>query len=135
MSQILQKNNHYLYWKTLKPITMSELTFEQLPKAVGEIKTKLDNIEQLLMQILGKGGATQNNNEYVNIEEASKILSLAKQTIYGFTCRMEIPHCKRGRKLYFSRQELNEWTASTRIKTVREIEQQAINYITIKKGR
>ena len=37
---------------------MSELTIEQLPKAVGEIKAKLDNIEQLLMENLGKGGAT-----------------------------------------------------------------------------
>ena len=114
---------------------MSELTFEQLPKAVGDIRAKMDTIEQLLLQILGKGGATVNPNEYVNIDEAAKILSLSKQTIYGLTHRMEIPHCKRGKRLYFSRVELNAWIATTRRKTVGEIEQEAINYMSNRKRR
>ncbi len=39
--------------------------------------------------------------ELLNILQASEYLSLAKQTLYGFTSKGVIPHLKRGKKLYF----------------------------------
>ena len=114
---------------------MTDLTFDHLPKAVAEIKAKIDTIEQLLLELLGKGGATSIQNEYVNIDEAAKILTLSKGFIYKLTCTMAIPHYKRGKRLYFSKQELNGLINKGRVKTNEEIERDAINYVAIRKRR
>jgi len=113
---------------------MNDLTFEQLPKAVGEIRAKMDAIEQLLQQILGNDDSI-NLNEYVTLDEASEILSLSKQTIYGYTSHRKIPFYKRGQRLYFSRKELSDWIASGRIKTIEEIQKEADNYLASRKRK
>lgn len=48
-------------------------------------------------------------NEIVFLEEAIVITGLAKPTLYSKTSKNEIPHYKRGRKLYFKRSELLNW--------------------------
>jgi excisionase family DNA binding protein len=48
-------------------------------------------------------------SELLSIEDASKYLNLAKQTLYGFTSRGIIPYLKKGKKLYFKRSELDKW--------------------------
>jgi excisionase family DNA binding protein len=115
---------------------MTELTFEQLPKAVGEIRTKLDTIEQLLRQILGKDSDSPISlSEYVNISEAAQILSISKQTIYGYNHQRKIPFYKRGKRVYFKRKELNDWIGSIRVKSFEEIQKEADNYMASRKRK
>lgn len=33
----------------------------------------------------------------------------SKMTVYGMTCRNEIPHTKRGKRLWFNAKELDAW--------------------------
>jgi excisionase family DNA binding protein len=47
--------------------------------------------------------------ELLSIEDASKYLNLAKQTLYGFTSKGIIPYLKKGKKLYFKKTELDIW--------------------------
>lgn len=47
--------------------------------------------------------------EILDITDASKMLRLSKQTIYGLTSRREIPHYRKNKKLYFLRSELKNW--------------------------
>ena len=47
--------------------------------------------------------------QFLNIDEACKFLHLAKQTIYGYTSKDEIPFIKRGKKLYFKKADLEKW--------------------------
>lgn len=103
---------------------MSDLTFEQLPKAVGEIRAKMDTIEQLLHQLLSRAD-TSNFDEYVTIRQTAEILSLSVPTIYGLVHRRIIPYSKQGKRLYFSRKELNDWIHSGRRQTNTEIQQEA----------
>jgi len=48
-------------------------------------------------------------SDIIDIDIAVKIVGLAKSTIYLKTSKKEIPHHKKGRKLYFKRSELINW--------------------------
>jgi len=96
---------------------------------------RLDRIESLVMEM--KNGAVEkpapDGYDIIDIDEATQLLGIAKPTVYGKTSRGEIPHMKRGKRLYFSKKELLEWLKSGRRKTRADIEQEAKSYI-LRKG-
>jgi excisionase family DNA binding protein len=65
-----------------------------------------------------------NSNLYVGIEEASALVSLSINTVYGKVSRREIPHYKRGKKLYFLKEELQNWIGSEKVLSASEIKKQ-----------
>jgi excisionase family DNA binding protein len=104
-----------------------DITFEKLPQAVTQLIDKVDSIERLLL--------SQNNtpqpeeDKLLTIREAAEILHLSVPTVYGLVQRAEVPVCKRGKRLYFSKQEIMAWIMAGRKKTVSEIEVEADRYI------
>ena len=104
-----------------------DITFEKLPQAVTQLIDKVDSIERLLL--------SQNNttppeeDKLLTIREAAEILHLSVPTVYGLVQRAEVPVCKRGKRLYFSKQEITAWVMAGRKKTASEIEVEADNYI------
>lgn len=104
-----------------------EITFEKLPQAVNQLIDKLESIERILL--------SQNNtpqpeeDKLLTIREAAEILHLSVPTVYGLVQRSEVPVCKRGKRLYFSKQELIGWIRSGRKKTNSEINAEAEDYI------
>ena len=60
-------------------------------------------------------------NPILSIDEASKYLNLAKQTLYAFTSKREIPFLKRGKKLYFRKADLELWLMEGKKKSIFEI--------------
>eukprot|EP01031_Cornospumella_fuschlensis_P048715 gene48715-59645_t len=65
-----------------------------------------------------------NSNLYIGIEEASALVSLSINTVYGKVSRREIPHYKRGKKLYFLKEELQNWIGSEKVLSASEIKKQ-----------
>lgn len=57
----------------------------------------------------------------LSLKEASAFLKLAPQTIYGFTSKRLIPFIKRGKKLYFKKNELELWLDEGKKKSISEI--------------
>ena len=49
------------------------------------------------------------SDELLSIDDAAKLLSLSKATLYGYTHRGTIPFKRRNRKLYFSKTDLIDW--------------------------
>lgn len=85
---------------------MEQLTFEQLPNAVSRLYEKLDSIEKLL---LSQGNTIQlEADQLLTIKEAAEHLTLSVPTLYDLVSRAAIPVSKRGKRLYFSKQELTE---------------------------
>jgi excisionase family DNA binding protein len=85
---------------------------------------KLNRIENLLTE--------QNllKKEVLNINEASRYLELSQSHLYKLTSTGEIPHYKpNGKKLYFNRQELDDWLLRNRQASADEIETKAANYL------
>ena len=111
---------------------MQLITFEQMPFAVSQLLFKIENIEQLLSE---KRPPTNNESEdLITIQQAATFLKLSVHTIYGLVSRVDIPSMKKGKRLYFSKQELNGWIKTGKKKTVAEIESEADNFLsTIKK--
>ena len=69
------------------------------------------SIRKIFKEELKNANSSQQvfKNEIVFLDEAIVITGLAKPTLYAKTSKNEIPHYKRGRKLYFKRSELLAW--------------------------
>ena len=99
--------------------------------------TTASELEELILACLGKFLLENSNmsrsdkTDILNITEASAYLKLAKQTIYGFTSRNEIPFIKRGKKLYFRKADLEIWLLKGKRLTREEIEKEGIPKILL----
>jgi len=85
---------------------------------------KLDNIEKMLSE--------QNllKKEVLNFSEACQYLDISESHLYKLTSRKQVPHfCPQGKKLYFNRQELDQWLQTNRKNTAEEVDREATDYI------
>lgn len=98
------------------------------------ILDKLNNIENLLKTVMKNDNGTITITEVLNLNQAAEYVSLSKSAIYKKTSERNIPHFKKGKKLYFKRSELDHWLTSMKISTKDEIDQAANDYI-IRKGK
>lgn len=90
---------------------MEPFSFEELPMAVTKLYGKMKKIEKLLRLNFKR---IADRDELMDIEAASKLLKLSIATIYSKVCRRELPANKQGKKLYFSKNELQEWIKTGR---------------------
>ena len=61
----------------------------------------------------------------INFNDACKYLDVSPSHLYKLTSARQIPHfCPQGKKLYFKREELDEWLLRNRQSTSQEAEQQ-----------
>ncbi|MEJ7739612.1 MAG: helix-turn-helix domain-containing protein [Chitinophagaceae bacterium] len=75
------------------------------------------------------------SDQLLTIQQAAELLKLSVPTIYGLVSKSELPVNKRGKRLYFSKQELTDWVKQGRKKTQVEIQAEADTYIHTKKRR
>lgn len=79
--------------------------------------------------------ATTDPDELLTVQQAASFLSLAVPTIYGLISRNEISNLKKGKRVYFIRQDLINWLKESRRKTNAEIAEENDTYLlTQKKG-
>lgn len=69
-----------------------------------------------------------------NVSEVAKYLNTNIPSIYGLTSRAEIPHYKIAKKLYFKKEEIDEWIYSKKIKTNQDIEKEVEEYLRKRRG-
>ncbi len=72
---------------------------------------------------------SQETEDLMTINGAANFLDLSKATIYSKVSRRELPVMKRGKRLYFSKEELTKYLKEGRFKTIAELQQEATNYI------
>lgn len=69
----------------------------QILEKLSQLELKID--EQNLLQ-----------KEVLNFNDACKYLDISASHLYKLTSTKQIPHfCPQGKKLYFNRQEMDEW--------------------------
>ena len=92
----------------------NNLSFDQLPKAVGELLTKVDYVISRLDEKKDADGASpnQDDDQMMTMEEACQFIGKKRSTMYSLTSERRIPYRKRGNKLYFFKKELVEWIQS-----------------------
>jgi excisionase family DNA binding protein len=69
--------------------------------------------------------------QFISVIEASAYTGFSIKYLYQLVHQRAIPFYKPGRKLFFKVSELDSWISKSRIKTFEEIEQDAIDGITL----
>ncbi|MDI1318086.1 helix-turn-helix domain-containing protein [Flavobacterium sp.] len=94
------------------------------------ILQKLENIEKSLEDLKNKGIETPSNKlDIFNTEEVADYIRLTVPTIYGLVHRNKIPYCKKGKKLYFVKSDIDKWILEGRNKTTSELNLLADKYL------
>lgn len=100
------------------------ITFENLPRAVGQLLAKVEGLERLL-KAAPPASITENQSEYVTVEEAIVILrgTVTARTLYNWRYEGRIAYSKVGRKLLFKRTDLEALISDGHTDTLAEREQ------------
>ena len=93
------------------------------------IEARLSSIENLILDLKHqptKVEPTEQHEQLLTVQEAGSLLHLKVPTIYSKNSKGELPGvCKRGKRLYFSKQSLIQWVKEGRKKSNSEIEAEA----------
>lgn len=73
-------------------------------------------------------------DRYLNLNEAAAFLNLKPSSIYNKIASRELPHIKRGNRLYFLESDLREYLNGGRQMTAAEVEAVAATYCNEKSG-
>ncbi len=101
------------------------------------IDSRLSNIENILLDLNRNrvlGEVAQAGTEILTVAQSAEFLSLKVATIYSLISRREIPHFKKGKRVYFFKQELIDYLKEGRKKTNTELEAEATIYVANKKA-
>ena len=102
----------------MKNITLTQRSLEDLRQIFRE------EINGLSTHSSKSPSDSSASKELLTPAEASLYLKLALSTIYNMVHKRAIPHIKKGKKLYFAKDELNEWVLAGR-----QLTQDALNEI------
>ncbi len=93
----------------------------------NDLEQKLDNLTLMVSELSRQLHHLRphDNEKPLDIAGAAEFLGVTKSIIYKFTHKRTIPHFKRGKRIYFTKEELTKWLHSNRKLTVEEIEAQA----------
>ena len=91
----------------------------------NKLKTSLDRIEKITL--IGV-------KNVLTVDDVATIAGLSKAHIYRLTSSQEITHYKpTGGKIYFKKEEIEEWLLQNRVCTTQEIQSSADTIITVRK--
>ena len=97
---------------------MEPFNFNELPEVVRQLFEKVEQIEQMLLNLQPK---EEDESELLNISEAAEFLKVTVAALYTKVSRNEIPVSKPGKRLYFNKAELKEWVRLGKKKTMNDI--------------
>lgn len=96
----------------------NEITFDKLPQAVAYLIEKVAELKSLVEN--NKSNSPEKRIP-IGIDDACRIISKAKPTIYALVRKGLLPSYKRGKKLFFFEDELLKWIAKGKKKTILDI--------------
>ena len=86
-------------------VMMAVFSQEMEDRIYERLRKRIDNTDK---------ESPENQDEYLSVDELSKLTGLKKATIYAKRSRREIPAYKFGRELRFRRTEIDEWMETKR---------------------
>jgi excisionase family DNA binding protein len=92
------------------------------------------SLAEILPELLSD--ARKSLPDILDIKQAAEFLKLKINTLYEKTSRRLVPFFKKGNKLYFRKDELQQWIQNGKVKTQDEIQSEAASYSLLKnKGK
>lgn len=105
---------------------------DQLQNAVCMLSIEVSELKKLL--IANQESRPGKDDEFLTISQAAILLNLTVPTMYGKVSRGELPVMKRGKRLYFSREQLTNYIKDGKKKSSAEIDAEANAYLSNKKS-
>ena len=104
------------------------ITFETMPKAMAYLINKVEALEKKLLE--KNEVPTTPADKWFNIDELKDYLPdhPAKQTIYGWVSKREIPFHKGGKKLRFLQSDIDAWLSNGKRRSKSELKDEANKY-------
>ncbi len=100
------------------------------------INHRLERIENLLENInrnISREETKAIIPKVMNIKQLSDYLGVSLSYLYKQTSSHKIPHSKRGKRLYFNIETINDWVLENEIWTQEDIENQVDDYLSKKR--
>ena len=104
----------------------NEISFDNLPQAVAHLVNEIKIIKCLVEKT--PPSEVKEPRIAIGIDEACKVVDKAKSTVYTLSRKRILPSYKKGKKLYFFKDELLEWIENGRRKTMEEINDDSQSY-------
>ena len=90
------------------------------------ILEKLNSIEKAIEKLKT---ASNDDEDFMNIDQVSSFIDLAKPSVYGLVNKRKIPHFKSGKRLYFKKSDIVQWITCCFVCSKQEMEDKANEYI------
>jgi excisionase family DNA binding protein len=107
----------------MEKVILTQVSMEEFRQIIRE------ELKTVLLEFMQPGNGGSPLEEIMTIDVAAKFLSLSKSRIYKLTSGREIPHSKKGKRLYFKRSELIEWISKGKQMTMEDIDREAEKYL------
>lgn len=113
-------------------MTSEDISFNDIPRVVAQIYSKVEKIEELVSQANSSQKASNEKSRILmNTDEACKFLMMPKPTLYAKLENGSIPAIKQGKRYYLYKDELEKWLETGRknpcAKNIDEIDQEIQN--------
>jgi hypothetical protein len=105
-----------------------ENPFQRITNDLSEIKSLLESLHL-------QTPPSPPEEDLTDVKGAAKILNKAKSSVYNGTSKNEIPHFKRGKKLYFSKAALLQYIKGGKKLTNKELKEEVNNTLHQQKNK
>ena len=85
-----------------------------LTECFQQFADRLNRLELLISENIATTNQASDSDQLLTVEQAAEFLHLSVPTLYAKVCQRAIPHMKRSKRLYFSKQELKSYLNSGR---------------------
>lgn len=111
------------------------ITFEQVPYLLSMIQQEQAIMKKMMTELGEKFSNKQaeQKSDLMTIQQTSEFLFLTVPTLYNKVHRNELPYMKRGKRLYFSRAELQDYLKAGKNQTNDELFEEVEIYLESKK--
>ncbi len=101
-----------------------ENPFGIIVEKITAIEMRLETIERLLNYTDEK----LHYSEIMSLKQLCNYCDFTKSFVYKQTSTREIPHYKKGKRLFFKRTEIDEWLLKNKVKTMDDLQREATLY-------
>ena len=101
-----------------------ENPFEIIIEKLTTIEMKLNTIESRL----NSNSQYSIDAEVMSLNQLCEYYEFTKSFIYKQTSTREIPHYKKGKKLFFKKVEIDTWLFKNKVKTMEDLQREATKY-------
>ncbi len=103
-------------------------SFEKLPDAVFQLLHEVADIKNYLLNLNASSKTESiitNDKDLLTVGDVARKLKVTTGAIYNMTHTRQIPHFKKGGRVYFDAEDINKWIRDDRRKTLKQLQEEA----------